>query len=319
MKPRARKRYLLSTFTVLSLGSIASEPTARSSSNVEVPREKSESSAPAFDSPKKTPFRLITRRCEGQEAAGPESTPQTPPLNIDDPSTPGCNQWEFNVEVDGDLRRRHRAMELPLLDISYGIGDNFQLSYDVPYTNIQTGSDRKNQIGASWLGTKYSFYNDERRALEMGFAPAIGLDGSGIGTTTFPFLVTKKIGTVAYGDLDLTSDLIYTLSKKSGIANSLGALVGIGLPLSNRVGLMGELASQRDFVLEPEERRELGLRADVGVTTTVNQHFLLFGSVGHSIVSADDANHAYVLIGFRLLAGKGKPNDPVVGENSVRP
>src|SRR5437764_774040 len=39
-------------------------------------------------------FRLLTFKCTPDKQDGPESTPQSPPLDVDDPGTPGCNQWE---------------------------------------------------------------------------------------------------------------------------------------------------------------------------------------------------------------------------------
>src|SRR3954463_9470128 len=84
-----------------------------------------------------TQFHLWSSKCEAEAESGPDATPQSPPLNVDDPATPGCNKWEVNFVVDGDLARSGNEYELPLLDINYGIGDNLQLKYEVPYSMVR--------------------------------------------------------------------------------------------------------------------------------------------------------------------------------------
>src|SRR5215213_6069594 len=53
-----------------------------------------------------------------------------PPLITDDPGTPGDGRWEINLALTIEQTRAERALELPLLDINYGLGDHIQLKYE---------------------------------------------------------------------------------------------------------------------------------------------------------------------------------------------
>ena len=270
-------------------------------------------------------FRLLTHTCHGEDSAGPESTPQSPPLNVDDPATPGCNRWEINVVADGDFAPRDRQYDLPLLDINYGIGDNIQLKYEVPYSRSTNDANTTSSVGDSKVGVKYSFFNDEVHELEMGFYPQVTLinppsDSAGSRKlqtqTTLPLLLTKKLGKTRLGDLDLTADLAYTLSKKPGTPDYVSGSIALGSPLTDRIGIMGEIATDQSFALDPEGTRQSIVKADLGLVTTISKKFLLFGAIGHSIATSDNVGHAYGLVGFRVLAGTGVPNDPVVVQNT---
>ena len=48
-------------------------------------------------------FSLLGTECKAEDDSGPETTPGAPPLDIDDPNTPGCNGWELNIVTSGDL------------------------------------------------------------------------------------------------------------------------------------------------------------------------------------------------------------------------
>ncbi len=295
--------------SILSLSAGANESTveARGESRVESHSTRSR-------------FHLLTMNCHGEDAEGPESTPQSPPLNVDDPATPGCNRWEINVVADGDISKDQKEFELPLLDINYGIGDNLQLKYEVPYSNSQSGGSSTAQVGESKVGVKYAFFNDEAAELELAFYPQVALitpsdseESKRLQTiTTLPVLMTKKLGQVTQGDVSLTANLAYNLSKKPDTKDFIAASVGIGLPLTNRLSAMTEIATEQSFASDEEGNRAAVIKANLGVVTTLSKKFLVFASIGHSITSSDGADHEYGLIGFRVLAGGGTPYNPVI-------
>ncbi|MBC7398045.1 MAG: hypothetical protein H7333_11430, partial [Bdellovibrionales bacterium] len=71
-------------------------------------------------------FHWLDSNCANESHELVETSPQSPPLDVDDPGTPGCNHWEINVVMSGNLSLTGKKYELPLLDINYGIGDNIQ-------------------------------------------------------------------------------------------------------------------------------------------------------------------------------------------------
>ena len=262
-------------------------------------------------------FYLLSHKCEPEVYEGTDSTPQSPPLNVDDPGTPGCNAWEVNVLVDGDLTRSEKDWELPLLDINYGIGDNIQLKYEVPYIVSQSGGVSESAVGESRVGIKHMFFEDEERKLEVAVYPQLTFVSSkddavkkGLVTagtiTTLPFLLAMKVGRVPQGDVRMTANLGYNISTKSDTADFVSAAVGVGVPLNRRLAIMGELSTEQAVATTVEKNREQLSKAVVGAILTISDRFLLFGSVGQSLYSSDHKNHTYVLAGIRIMAGGPK-------------
>lgn len=104
----------------------------------------------------------------------------SPPLITDDPGTPGNGHWEINIGASTDHRPGARNSEFPLVDLNYGIGDRFQLNYEVPYTIAQEdGGTTKSGLGNSALGVKWRFYDAGERALSMSVYPKIEFNTPG--------------------------------------------------------------------------------------------------------------------------------------------
>ncbi len=257
-------------------------------------------------------FHLLILKCEAEVSTGLETTPQSPPLNVDDPATPGCNKWEINVSANGDITKDEKSWQLPLLDINYGIGDNLQLKYEVPFIKNQADESSKTAIGSSKVGIKAMFFEDEDLKLELAVYPQVEfftpnseaidqeLETPG-NITTLPLLLSKKIGETSQGDVILTANLGYNISSKSDTANFVSAAVGIGLPLLKFTSIMGELSTEQAVTKNSDDLREQLVKADLGVLTSINSKFLVYGSIGQSLSSSDQQNHSYILAGIRLL------------------
>src|ERR1043166_6823829 len=65
-----------------------------------------------------------------------------PPLLTDDPGTPGPGHWEINLAATMERGRAGRTFELPLLDITYGVGERIQLKFEAPWVPA-TGAGRR--------------------------------------------------------------------------------------------------------------------------------------------------------------------------------
>lgn len=284
-------------------------PALASESNGTLPTQASEASI------SESRFHLITMKCEPEASEGPETTPQSPPLNVDDPGTPGCNRWEINVVADGDLTQSQNIWEVPRLDINYGIGDNLQLKYEIPYLSAQTtDAGDANAVGESTAGVKFMFFEDEASKTQMAVYPQLTFVGDnsdvvqkGLATNgkiyTLPVLLTTKLGQTSRGDINMTANVGYNISTKFGTADYVSAAIGVGMPLMNRIGMMGELSTEQGVALNSDAIRDGILKADVGAIGTLTKQIFLFGSIGHSLVSSYTNDHTYALLGFRVLAG----------------
>src|ERR1041384_7466611 len=110
-------------------------------------------------------FSLLGHECKGEEDSL-ETTPGSPPLDVDDTGTPGCNAWEVNIVTSGEFGKS-MSLETPLLDINYGVGDNIQLKWEVPYLLNRVDGVSKAGVGAAEFGIKYRFYDNEQRDMTM--------------------------------------------------------------------------------------------------------------------------------------------------------
>lgn len=274
-------------------------------------------------------FHLLSKKCEVELEKGPDATPQSPPLNVDDPATPGCNVWEVNVVFDADFSRAGRTWELPLLDINYGIGDNIQLKYEVPNVRSETSSEQTGAIGESKFGIKYMFFEDEEFDTQIAAYPQTtfvqanseavqkGLATPGT-VITLPLLISMNVGDAWRGKVRLTGNLGYNISNKADSTDFVSASIGVGTPIRRFLSVLTELSTQQAVRLNSDSVREQLLRAQIGLLGTINQQFQLFGSVGRSLIASDGFDHTYFLAGFRVIEGAPSlPNSSVHSEPKV--
>jgi hypothetical protein len=136
----------------------------------------------------------------------PASGQGGPPMQTDDPGTPGNNNWEINVAYT--LERTNdfeNVYGVPILDINYGVGPRIQLKYQVSYLfQSNYGGPLETGLGKSLAGVKWRFYQNDKYKLNISTYPQLefnnpndsvkrGLADAG---TRFllPFEVTKEIG-----------------------------------------------------------------------------------------------------------------------------
>jgi hypothetical protein len=258
-------------------------------------------------------FSLLGTECKAEEE-GLETTPGSPPLDVDDPGTPGCNGWEINIVTSGEFGRA-TEWETPLFDINYGIGDNIQLKFEIPYQISRLDGMSTAGFGRSEFGIKYRFYDDESRGRSIAIYPQLEFatpgmassDGDGgVGTLTkLPVLFSTKLGETAKGDVMLTANAAYNISTELGTEHYASAALGVGFPLLSNVAVMIEGSTEQAFTKNVENVRERFYKANLGMFGPITEHLLWFGAIGRTFGSSDegDAGHTCAVAGIRILAG----------------
>lgn len=261
-------------------------------------------------------FHLLNMKCESEVGDSIETSPQSPPLDVDDPGTPGCNKWEINILTSGDFTRGEQKYEIPLLDINYGIGDNLQLKYEVPMEKTQAENTSDSSVGDSKAGIKYMFFEDEGSKLQIAFYPQVSFSTPSVNKShtmndaatsgnivTLPLLVSKKLAETIKGDVMFTGNVGYNVSSRADTESSVYFATGIGLPLFRNISIMGELSDEEAVAKNADGIRENLVKINLGMLGSLNKYIFLYGSLGESLVSSDHLSHTYAVVGARFLTG----------------
>ena len=81
-----------------------------------------------------------------------------PPFFTTDPGTPGNGNWEINVGTMASKQGDTRTYQLPQLDVNYGLGEQLQLTVEVPYVVQSTpGPQHQHGWGNALIGAKWHF------------------------------------------------------------------------------------------------------------------------------------------------------------------
>ena len=110
--------------------------------------------------------------CAGIALAGP-------PLETDDPDTPGPGNWEINIA--STLEKRGGIWEIkPVLDLNYGLGERVQLKVK-PRLVILDEPSRVARSGAGniQLGVKWRFADEDDFGAAISIYPQLDLNPSG--------------------------------------------------------------------------------------------------------------------------------------------
>jgi hypothetical protein len=63
-----------------------------------------------------------------------------PPLITDDPDTPGPGHWEINIAVLMEKIHSERRVEVPRVNLNYGVGRRIPLKFEMPWVALQNGA-----------------------------------------------------------------------------------------------------------------------------------------------------------------------------------
>jgi hypothetical protein len=217
-----------------------------------------------------------------------------PPMITDDPGTPGNAKWENNLAIAFDNRPNETLIELPAIDLNYGLGDHVQLTLQTaPILLKRSGHGLIGGIGGTEAAVKWRFLNEARSGLDMSMFPRVifnvaqssvrrGLADEG---TRFqiPFQAAKTFGRVHF-DAEF--------GPRASTVGRSDWLYGVvcGFDVYKQTMLMTELhdESRMNF-----SRHVLTL--NVGLRHEFTENYILIVSMGHELRSPDEPT---ALIGY---------------------
>ena len=235
-----------------------------------------------------------------------EMTIGSPPMVTDDTDTPGDGTWEINLGLHTESGGGERRIEIPTIDVNYGVGDAVQLKYEVPYTFLRTtdpatgDSQSANGFGESLFGVKYRFYDNKDAGLSFAIYPQVEfrtpggnrfIAPSGTGFV-LPIIMTKEYEHFAIG-ANLGAEF-------TGGSNNVFASFGGGWRLSDRTAMFTELAG--DNLNSADEKR---IALNIGLRHKISDKNSISGSIGRDVYAGgDQSDQTYFTLVWQIDIGK---------------
>lgn len=211
-----------------------------------------------------------------------------PPLLSDDPETPGDGRWEVNVDSRTTWTSRLRRVEGPNLDVNYGLGERWQLKFEIPFVFEHAKDEGSTSgIGAATFGAKWRFFDQGDRGFSMSVYPQLEV-GS--------LAAFRHVGEERGPSLLLPFQAQYTCDpwkfggdggrSLGGGADGWFGGIWASRKVSDCLELLGELHA------EWPDRGDDSLFLDVGAKWRLGAHTSLLVSGGFDLLSTADEGHA---------------------------
>lgn len=264
---------------------------------------------------KQPPPPLFPRHRRGlyRNAAGLEvidATPQSPPLDTDDPGVPDKGAYEINFTSHLDDMEDHQQFDLLLVDANYGVlpviaGYKLpsQIKLEFPITAARaSGEPVEVGVGTAAIGLKLNFYRDPQRGISVSVYPQFEFNPAGDTavrkgvaeagqTVVLPLLGSREFHQFAFtfnAGLEVPAH-----DDERRASSAFGA--GFGRALTRKLAGMIELRTKSDLRFKDDRLVYVNGGIIYGVGNIV-----VYGSVGHSLF-ADDGRHRYAAIGLKVL------------------
>ncbi len=209
-----------------------------------------------------------------------------PPLETDDPDTPGSGRWEINVATT--MEKRRDAWEwTPLLDLNYGVGERIQLKLKPRYVVLDEPSLRERSgPGNIQAGVKWRFLDEKARGLAVSIYPQVDLNPPGMSDTRglvedgadylLPVQMAKSFGqTRIYGEIGY----VWREHRRDGWVYG----IAFEHPIEAAFRLTGELRGGSEGDLADSE-----LLFNVGFKARLADHVTLLASGGRTLREAPE-------------------------------
>ena len=218
----------------------------------------------------------------------------------DDPGTPGNGKWEINLAIVFEHRSDETSLDLPAIDLNYGVGEQIQLTLQTaPVLLKREDHGPIGGLGGTEAALKWRFLDEKSTGFDMSMFPRIifnvqrssprrGLSEDG---TRFqiPFQIAKTFGRF-HADAEFGP-----VGISVGRSEWLYGIVG-GFDVAKPTTLLAELhgTSWMNFT-----------RDDLVINFGLRQEFtetrILILSLGHELHSPEDSLALIGYFGMRLV------------------
>jgi hypothetical protein len=97
-----------------------------------------------------------------------------PPMITDDPGTPGNGHFENNFAIAFEHRPNEWSLDLPAIDLNFGLGDHIQLTFQTSYVLLKRSSHGAiGGLSSAEAAVKWRFLDEETSGIDMSTFPRI--------------------------------------------------------------------------------------------------------------------------------------------------
>ena len=196
-----------------------------------------------------------------------------PPFLTDDPGTPGDGVWEINLAITLERAGNGTLLEVPLLDINYGIGDDLQAKLEIPWLLSFDGS-ALGTVGSTALGLKWRFLNAEEHGLDVSLYPQIEFASPGSRAKRLE-LTEERLGLLlplefqkSFGDFSLNAEVGYSILEEVEDEWIGGLVLGFQVSETLELGVEVHATGSADLA-ESEGVVNFGGRLELGKNLTL--------------------------------------------------
>ena len=223
-----------------------------------------------------------------------------PPMITDDPGTPGDRKWEINLAIGLEHRSEETSLDLPAIDLNYGVGQNIQLTLQTAPVLLKRDEHGPiGGLGGTEAAVKWRFLDEEKSGVDLSMFPRVifnvtqssvrrGLAEDG---TRFqiPFQIAKTFGRIR-ADVEFGPVAISV-----GRSEWLYGIVG-GYEVAKSTMVMAELhgTSRMNFSRDT-------LAVNFGLRQGITESSLLIISVGHEVRDTAEPTALIGYFGVQLL------------------
>ena len=240
-----------------------------------------------------------------------DATPQSPPLETDDPGVPDKGEYEINLSTHADLSKEDRSIDVLFVDANYGIAPRIaghelptQLKFEIPVMAARGDHDPYTLgMGDAKFGVKFNFYTNEHSGLSIALYPQVEFEAPGTDsvqkglaehgqTLILPLLVAREFHYFTLVANGAISKPVHDPDRQS--TTTLG--IGIGRALRRKIAAMIEVRDESALDFTRNHLMFLNVGVMHGLTSV-----LVFTQMGHSLYSDDGFGHAYIAVGMKLM------------------
>jgi len=212
----------------------------------------------------------------------------------DDPGTPGSGKWENNFAIAFEHRPNETSLDVPAIDLNYGIGDHIQLTLQTaPVLLKRSDHGLVGGLGSTEAAVKWRFLDEATGGFDMSMFPRVifnivrssvrrGLADDG---TRFqlPFQAAKTFGRL-HLDAEFGPRAI-TVGRSEWLSG-----IVCGFDVAKQTMLMAELHDESRMNFSRDV-----LTLNFGLRHEFTENYILIVSMGHELRSADQPT---ALIGY---------------------